>query len=61
MTKSLDPVYLCRMPFTELREVIASGVDFLDEEGAESKVDPDDPAVQKVMILDALTQFLDGI
>ena len=49
------------MPFTELREVIASGVDFLDEEGAESKVDPDDPAVQKVMILDALTQFLDGI
>jgi hypothetical protein len=39
--------------------VIASGVDFLDEEGGEA--DPDDPAVQKAMILDALTQFLDGI
>ena len=47
--------------FAELREVIASGVDFSEEEGTESKVDPDDPAVQKVMILDALTQFLDGI
>lgn len=46
---------------TELREVIASGVDFLEEEGGEAKPDPDDPAVQKAMILDALTQFLDGI
>lgn len=44
-----------------MRDVIAADVDMPEGDSEEAKPNMDDPAVQKTLILDALTQFLDGI
>ncbi|KAJ9097641.1 hypothetical protein QFC21_004677 [Naganishia friedmannii] len=45
----------------EMRDVIAADVDMPEDDSEGAKPNMDDPAVQKTLILDALTQFLDGI
>jgi hypothetical protein len=45
----------------EMRDVIAADVDLPQDDSEEAGPNMDDPAVQKTLILDALTQFLDGI